>query len=46
MEIGAASSTAGSGTATSNTVGDILKMVYTGSNAFLAFSPQGTITLT
>lgn len=45
MRIGAVVSTAGSGYLTSNTVGDLLQMVYVGSNKFIAFSPQGSLTL-
>lgn len=46
MRIGNAISTAGSGTATSNTAGDFVEMVYVGSNIFQSFAPQGTLTLT
>jgi len=45
MRIGAALTTAGSGTANSNTVGDYVEMIYVGSNLFISKSPQGTITL-
>ena len=43
--IGSSVSTAGSGNATSNTVGDQVEFVYVGGNTFRAFGPQGTITL-
>jgi hypothetical protein len=43
---GSASTTAGSGTLNSNTVGDTVEIVYMGSNTFQVISPQGTITLT
>jgi hypothetical protein len=46
MRICGAISTAGSGTATSNTAGDFVEFVYLGSNIFQSYSPGGTITLT
>jgi hypothetical protein len=46
MRIGSAISTAGSGTATSNAAGDMVEMVYMGSNIFQSMAPQGTISLT
>ena len=45
MRIGAALTTAGSGTANSNTVGDYVEMIYVGFNLFISKSPQGTITI-
>lgn len=46
IRIGANLSTPGAGTATSNTVGDVLELSYVGGNLFLARAPEGTITLT
>lgn len=43
--IGTASSTAGTGNATSNSTGDQVEFVYVGGNIFRGFAPQGTITL-
>jgi hypothetical protein len=43
--IGANQSTAGSGNVKSNTAGDFIELVYVGSNIFMSFAPQGTITL-
>ena len=43
--IGSSASTAGSGNATSNTIGDEVEFVYMGGNVFRAFGPQGSITL-
>lgn len=45
IRIGAQISTGGSGTAVSNTVGDVVEVIYVGSNAFVAKAPEGTITL-
>jgi hypothetical protein len=46
MRVGNTISTAGSGTVTSNSGGDMVEMVYMGSNIFQSMSPQGTLTLT
>jgi hypothetical protein len=45
MRIGAQITTAGSGSVTSNTVGDFVQFVYVGANTFLSFAPQGTISI-
>jgi hypothetical protein len=46
IQIGTGSSTAGAGTATSNSAGDSLELTYIGGNVFAAVTPpQGTITL-
>src|SRR5271169_461711 len=45
IRIGAQISTAGSGTATSNTIGDVLELIYVGSNIFICKAPEGIITL-
>lgn len=45
MRIGAQITSAGSGTVTSNTVGDFVQFVYVGANNFLSYSPQGTLTV-
>lgn len=45
MRIGAHITTGGSGTVTSNTVGDFVQFVYVGANTFLSFSPQGTLSI-
>lgn len=46
MRVGNAITSAGSGTLTSNTVGDFVEFVYLGSNIFQCFGPQGSLTLT
>lgn len=46
MRVGAVLSTAGSGTVTSNTVGDRILFTYVGGNLFIAEPPQGTVTIT
>jgi hypothetical protein len=45
MRVGAVISTAGNGTATSNTVGDKVEFTYIGGNIFFASAPQGTLTI-
>lgn len=45
IRVGAQITTAGSGTVSSNTVGDYIQCVYVGSNRFLSFSPQGSLTI-
>jgi hypothetical protein len=45
IRIGSAITTTGSGTAHSNTVGDFIQALYVGSNLFISFAPQGTISL-
>lgn len=46
IRAGADLSTAGSGTMTSNTVGDNVQFIYVGSNLFLCMPSQGTLTIT
>jgi hypothetical protein len=45
MRVGAILSTAGSGTVTSNTVGDQIQFTYVGGNLFISNPPQGTFTI-
>lgn len=45
MRIGAQVTTPGSGSITSNTVGDYVQFVYVGGNKFLSFASQGTFTI-
>ena len=45
IRIGAEITSAGSGTLTSNTVGDFITAVYVGSNIFICEAPEGTLTL-
>ena len=45
IRIGSSTTTAGSGSCVSNTVGDFIELVYMGSNLFQSFAPQGTLTL-
>jgi len=46
IRIGTQLSTAGSGTAQSQALGTVIQFLYVGSNVFLAFAPQGNVTLT